>query len=90
LPAESSSLFRLVIARRFRRSEVAALEDHATVGLAPLCARDNRLSNRWGGLLSVADAGWAYTISVAGLIGFVVVGFGAITTRATEQPDTVA
>lgn len=36
------------------------------------------------GLLHVADAGWAHAISVACLIGFVVVGFGAITTLATR------
>ena len=77
-------LFRPAIAARFCRPELTALEAHATdrfelfarVAIVCLIAGAD--------LLSVADTGWAHAIGIACLIGFVVVGFGAITTPATR------
>src|SRR5215831_2778792 len=82
-------LFRLTLAGRFRGAEPPGPGRQA----AELPAIRIRLLTRLAvacliagfGLLNVADAAWAHGLGVACLIGFVVLGFGAIIIPALDE-----
>lgn len=84
-------LFRLTLAGQFRTAELVTpvREDarRVTTSARTLARAATACLVAGTGLLNVADATWAHAFGVVCLIGFVILGFGAIALPTLDQPN---